>query len=148
MPRLKKATDASGVVFYPITISKGVYDTDRNQRLSQTLDDVEYKTPVVSCTVAQLPSSSTRLAVNTYYNITSTVSSATLYLPAVSDSTHLSAIGVFFTTGSSTPTLTITPSSGDTVSYFSGYAIEASKTYELNIIWNGTKWIVAYATID
>jgi hypothetical protein len=60
----------------------------------------------------------------------------------------LSAIGVFFTTSSSTPTLTITPSSGDTVSYFSGYSIEANKTYELNIMYNGTKWIVAYAVID
>ena len=37
MPRIKKATDANGVVFYPITISKGVWDTDNNQRLSATL---------------------------------------------------------------------------------------------------------------
>ena len=37
MPRLKKATDANGSVFYPITIAKGVYDTDNNQRLSVTL---------------------------------------------------------------------------------------------------------------
>ena len=37
MPRIKKATDANGTVFYPITISKGVYDTDNNQRLSTTL---------------------------------------------------------------------------------------------------------------
>lgn len=37
MPRLKKATDANGNVFYPITIAKGVYDTDNNQRLSATL---------------------------------------------------------------------------------------------------------------
>ena len=37
MPRIKKATDANGNVFYPITIVKGVYDTERNQSLSQTL---------------------------------------------------------------------------------------------------------------
>ena len=38
MPRIKKATDANGVVFYPVTISNGVWDTDNNQRLSATLE--------------------------------------------------------------------------------------------------------------
>ena len=37
MPRLKKAIDGNGTLFYPITISKGVWDIDRNQRLSATL---------------------------------------------------------------------------------------------------------------
>lgn len=41
MPRIKKATDANGSVFYPINISKAVYDTDRNQRLNVTLDALE-----------------------------------------------------------------------------------------------------------
>ena len=40
MPRLRKATDASGTVFYPISISKGIYDIDRNRRLSVTLADI------------------------------------------------------------------------------------------------------------
>ena len=40
MPRIKKATDANGSVFYPINISKAVFDTDRNQRLNVTLDDI------------------------------------------------------------------------------------------------------------
>lgn len=37
MPRIKKATDASGNVFYPATISKAVWDIDNNQRLSVTI---------------------------------------------------------------------------------------------------------------
>ena len=41
MPRIKKATDASGNVFYPASISKAIYDIDRNQRLSATLGDLE-----------------------------------------------------------------------------------------------------------
>lgn len=41
MPRLKVATDANGTKIYPISISKGIYDTDRNQRLSKTLDDLD-----------------------------------------------------------------------------------------------------------
>jgi hypothetical protein len=37
MPRLKKATDANGNIFYPVTITKGIWDTENNQRLSVTL---------------------------------------------------------------------------------------------------------------
>ena len=41
MPRIKKATDANGTTFYPINISKAVFDTDRNQRLNLTLNALE-----------------------------------------------------------------------------------------------------------
>lgn len=37
MPRLKSVTDANGTKIYPITITRGVYDTDKNQRLDVTL---------------------------------------------------------------------------------------------------------------
>lgn len=40
MARIKKATDASGNVFYPVSISKAVWDTDRTQRVSGTLTDL------------------------------------------------------------------------------------------------------------
>ena len=40
MPRIKKATDASGNVFYPASISNAIWDTDSNQRLSATLSDI------------------------------------------------------------------------------------------------------------
>lgn len=40
MPRLKIATDANGTKFYPISISKGVYDTDRNKRMNAVIDDI------------------------------------------------------------------------------------------------------------
>ncbi len=40
MPRIKKATDAKGNIFYPVSISKAVWDTDRNQRLSATVDEM------------------------------------------------------------------------------------------------------------
>lgn len=104
----------------------------------------EDKTDIVSSTVSNLPAT---LSVGTYYNISDTVSSMTLQLPAVTDNSHLSIIAVYFTTGSGTPSVNITSANSATISYFSGYAIKASTTYELNIMWNGTKWIVAYATI-
>lgn len=37
MPRLKSVTDANGTKIYPVTITRGVYDTDKNQRLDVTL---------------------------------------------------------------------------------------------------------------
>ena len=41
MPRLKFATKADGTKIYPISISKGIIDIDRNQRLSETLNDLD-----------------------------------------------------------------------------------------------------------
>ena len=43
MPRLKAVTDANGVKFYPTTITHGVFDTERNQKLTATLDAI-YRT--------------------------------------------------------------------------------------------------------
>lgn len=37
MPRLKSVTDSNGTKIYPVTITRGVYDTDKNQRLNETL---------------------------------------------------------------------------------------------------------------
>lgn len=48
MPRIKKATDANGTVFYPVTISEAVWDTDNNKRLSATITDKADKTATVS----------------------------------------------------------------------------------------------------
>lgn len=53
MPRLKKATDANGTTFYPISISKGIYDTDRSRRLSETLDDLYNQVTVTYATNAE-----------------------------------------------------------------------------------------------
>lgn len=112
---------------------------------SEARQNKEDKTGIVSTTVANLPAT---LSVNKYYNITDTVSSMALNLPVVTDNTHLSIIAVYFTTDTGTPSVSITSANSATISYFSGYEIEASTTYELNIMWNGTKWIVAYATIE
>lgn len=100
---------------------------------------------VVQCTTSTIPAT---LAKDTYYNVTGTVSSLSLVLPDMDDTTHLHAISVFFTTSTGTPSVTITSDGSHSISYFSGYQISASTTYELNIMWNGTKWIVAYAVVE
>lgn len=44
MPKLKAATQADGTKFYPVTITNGVYDTDKSQVLSATLNS-KYEKP-------------------------------------------------------------------------------------------------------
>ena len=89
------------------------------------------------------------LAVNTYYALSTALTGAvTVTLPSVSDTAHVASIALSFETGSGFTSLTITPPSGVTVSYYDGYSIEASKEYELNLLWNGTKWIVSYAVVE
>lgn len=80
------------------------------------------------------------------YLVTNSVTQLFISLPAVAgDSNKTKSAIISFTTGSS-PNINI--SSAESISYFSDYAIEANKTYELNCMWNGAKWIVAYGTIS
>ncbi|MBO4787057.1 MAG: hypothetical protein J5510_08320, partial [Prevotella sp.] len=89
------------------------------------------------------------LALNTYYALSTALTGAvTVTLPSVSDTAHVSSIALSFETGSGFTSLTITPPTGVTVSYYDGYSIEASKEYEINLLWNGSKWIVSYALIS
>lgn len=128
---------------YVSKISKGtdeIYIKDSEARTS--IGSLE--TAIVSCTTATLPAT---LSTSTYYNITDTVNSVTLTLPTITDNSKVSVVATSFTTGTGTPSVTITSASSQTIVYFSGYTIKASTSYELNIMWNGTKWIVAYATI-
>lgn len=99
--------------------------------------------------VTQKASGTTSLtaAAGQYYDIAGTVNTLTVTLPAVTATTHMETIILHFTTGT-TPNVTLTASEGKTISYFADYAIEASTEYEINIIWNGTKWVVAFATIE
>ena len=81
-------------------------------------------------------------AFETYYVFSSNPGTMTITLPTPSDG-YSHSIFFKFTTGSS---VAITWS-GTGVVYYSDYAIEASKTYEINALWNGSNWIIAYATI-
>ena len=84
--------------------------------------------------------------VGKYYSIAGTVGTLTVNLPAISNATTLSILLLSFTTGAA-PNVTFVASGGKTIAYFEGYSIAADKSYELNIIYNGTKWIVAHAVI-
>ena len=89
------------------------------------------------------------LSVNTYYALSTALTGAvTVTLPTISDVTHGHTIAMSFSTDIGFTTLTIVPPGEVTVSYYKDYEIEASSEYEINMFFNGTKWIVSYAVIE
>lgn len=80
--------------------------------------------------------------VNTYYNFASEVNTLAVTLPSVTDATHINNIVFMLTTGS-TPAVTFAAPTGINVIAQDGFSIEASTTYEINAIFNGTAWVVA-----
>lgn len=97
--------------------------------------------PIVSTTVTS--GGSLNLSANTYYNITSSLTTATFVLPTISGN-YAESVILYFTTGNN-PTITF--SSSLPVYYTDTYSIEAGTTYEVNAMCNGSAWIIASGTI-
>ena len=66
-------------------------------------------------------------------------------IDVLGENTTLKSIGFHFTTGSAPQ---VEFSCGKEIEYYSGFAIEPNTTYEINAMWNGKKWMIAYATIE
>ena len=91
--------------------------------------------------------SATSLApsLNKYYRFTSDVGTLAVTLPTVTDTTKVASIVFYLTTGSS-PNVTFT--SSHTVVYQDGFQLDASKTYEVNALFNGSAWVLMAAEIN
>lgn len=83
---------------------------------------------------------------NTYYRFDNEVNTLNIVLPTINRTLNIESLILNFTTGT-TPAVTISSSDNKTIAYFDGYSIVANTTYELNIMYNGSKWIVAYGII-
>jgi len=103
---------------------------------------VQNKVRIVSASGTSLTA-----AENTYYRFDTEVNTLAVTLPAIASNTYSVSIILNFTTGT-TPALTITSADSTPIAYYNGYSIDASTTYELNAMYNGSKWIVAYGTIE
>lgn len=79
-------------------------------------------------------------AIGNYYRYDSAVGTLTITLPVPSDTTHLSSIIFAFTTDSTT---NVAFTSTATIMYHDGFEIEASSSYEVNAIYNGSYWALA-----
>ena len=81
----------------------------------------------------------------TYYTASAAVGTLEVILPAIAGTLTKSIIINLET--SSSPNITFTSADSKTISFYTNYSIEANKEYEINIIYTGSKWIVANAEI-
>lgn len=81
--------------------------------------------------------------VGKYYRFDEAVNNLDINLPNA-DSNNVSSLIVYFTTGD-TPAININSSSP--IEYFAGFNIGMRSTYELNFMFNGSKWVVGYGII-
>lgn len=81
-------------------------------------------------------------SVNHYYRATDTVNTLAVTLPAVSGN-EVQTVMIGLTAGQ-TPAVTFTAADGKAIRYPEGYGIEAGGEYEINVMYNGLNWSVAY----
>lgn len=119
----------------PIT-SGGVY-TALQSYLTTSSANSTYEKKMSFTSVFNLP---TTCVVNTYYRITSNITSLTVTLPS-SSLTAGDTIGISFTAGSSITTPTV---SNGTIYKQDGWSnfFEANATYEIVALYDGGKWLV------
>lgn len=85
--------------------------------------------------------------VDKMYVFSSTVTTLAVTLPSIdSANTFAQTISIFLTTGSS-PSITFNGGSGVTIMYLNDFDLENSTTYEINVLWNGSMWIVGHSPI-
>lgn len=109
---------------------------------AQDVADMENKVNVVAASGTSLLAQ-----VGNYYRFDSEVNSLAVTVPAITDNTHVCGFVIFAVFGD-TPNIVI-GATGDVPVYFhNGYKIEAGYAYEINVLWNGSAWVVASVAID
>ena len=126
-----------------LTAGNGISITDSNV-ISVNHQDLSHKQDRVS--IVDASGATLNAEANKYYIFSGIVNTLNVILPSI-DSSFIHSLVLSFTTGS-TPAVTISSSDNLPIAYFDGYSIEADTTYELNIMYNGSKWIVAYAVVE
>jgi hypothetical protein len=96
--------------------------------------------------VGTISGTSLSASVGTYY-VGSSVGTLAVTLPTVSDATHIASVVLNMAMGTS-PSVTFTAASGVAISYSKDFALEASKEYEVNCLWQGTKWIIMATEVE
>ena len=79
-----------------------------------------------------------------YYTFSTSSDTFTITLPDVTNVT-IGNILFWLSTGSgSSQSITWTPNNNESVYEIADYDLEASSTYEVNALWNGSCWCVTY----
>jgi len=81
----------------------------------------------------------------TYYRFAAAVDTLAVTLPTMADVSKVATVVLYLTTGTA-PAVTF--ASSHPVVYQDGFALEASKTYEINCLFNGAAWVLMAAEIN
>lgn len=121
-------------------LSTNDFTTEEKEKLAslQNYDDsaCEKKLEIVAASGTELSAE-----VGKYYRFDNIVNTLAITLPTVTD---ISNILLFFTAGGN-PSVTIT--SELPIVYQEDFVIDGGVTYEINCLFNGTKWVVAQMSI-
>lgn len=146
--QLKYQQDKDGNKYAPVTVPQGVIFPD-GSNISDKLSALESVVieSVVDSTDATLPVTTLTCETGVYYRIEVAVDTLAITLPAITDNTTVRTCVIALTTDT-TPNVTFTaaaPSGGTAPDIYvaDGFEIEASSTYEVNALWNGTNWYIA-----
>lgn len=83
-----------------------------------------------------------------YYVLTYDVETLTVNLPNLAAESSIKGFVLFFHVGTY-QSITINPAaSGQNVYYYDGFEFADDTTYEMNFVWNGSGWIVAYGIVS
>lgn len=107
--------------------AKCVYDLSNQKQNKIPIVSVASNTSSLSCEEDK------------YYRLDTAINTFSITLPTVTDVGITKSVIIYLTT-STTPAITIT--STQQLRYSHGFSIEASKTYEINALWNGAAWTI------
>ena len=85
--------------------------------------------------------------VNKCYNFSSAVNTLAVTLPVMENITTLKSLVLNIATGE-TPNITFTSADNKAIAYFENYEIESYSAYEINCLYNGTKWVIANIVVE
>ena len=104
------------------------------------------ETPETELLIESFDGETLQAEVGKYYNAEEPVENLTITLPAISDLTKTKSIMVCLT-GGTTPNVQFVSADSKPISYYDGFNIESGVEYELNIMFTGSRWVVAYGVI-
>ncbi len=141
-----RAGAAAGATAYQKSQS-GIPKTDLASDVQQSLNSIANKEDKVEIVSVESGTTAITTAVGKYYSVAGSVGILAITLPSASDTSHLQSVVISLTAGSS-PNVSFISADSAAISYFRGYEILANTSYEINCLFNGTKWIIGYAIID
>lgn len=139
---------------------------DLNSRLTQLNSDIEDSELAISNSLNDLntrvsskqgnieievvPNNATQVLayVDKYYRFDYKVSDLTVLLQTPSNATTLKSVILYFTMDSSITGINFVSLDNVPVAFFDGYQIDPDTTYEVNCLYNGNSWIVAYGIVQ